>query len=472
MSWRLRGTSFPSEQPMRTPWCDLVRRRTPRGRSGRCQARPRLEPLEARTLPSFGPPITLPTGRYPSAVAVADFNGDGNPDLATANQGTSSGVGSVSVLLGHGSGNFRSAGNFAVGRGPSAVAAGDFNHDGRVHLAVADSVGNTVGVLLGNGDGTFSAPRRYRVGPRPVWIAVRDLNADGNPDLAVADNGGGVSVLLGTRAGVFHRAHDYAAGISPTSIVAADFDRDGTVDLAVTGYDFEGSLTLLRGNGDGTFQAPVTYRNLSSRSVTVAAGDFNGDGVPDVAVGNNFGLVDVLLDGGDGTFTNAGTFDLNYGATSVAVGDFNQDGNADVAAATTGDSGLPGSGGVLLGNGDGTFQPPVSEIVETVPRAVAVGDFNRDGFPDLVTANGPSNNASVYLNEADWSTAANRPSRDRPPGGAAVAEEPQRARSPAREARTVPAGRAAPAAVRPASLLPVRPHRDRLLDPDPWSFLD
>src|SRR6516164_2031094 len=155
-------------------WSRRSRRSSPRGSA--LPSRPRLEVLEARTLPSlFAPGVTLPTGVKPLAVAVADVNGDGLADLVTANQGSNT----VSVLLGNDNGTFAAAQNFAVGTHPAAVAVADVNNNGRPDLIVANSGSNTVSILLGNGNGTFKAAQNFATGGKPVAVAVADVNHDG-----------------------------------------------------------------------------------------------------------------------------------------------------------------------------------------------------------------------------------------------------------------------------------------------------
>jgi hypothetical protein len=205
--------------------------------------------------------------------------------------------------------------------------------------------------LLGNGDGTFRAAQSYAVGTRPVFVAVGDFNGDGVLDLAVANSAYGgsvassVSVLLGQGDGTFQAAENYIAGSNPASVAAGDFNSDGILDLAIATGDSQGTMLLLLGNGDGTFRTGASYTAGSQQA-------------------------------------------------SIAVGDFNNDGHVDLTMA--GASGVT----LLLGNGDGTFQAAQRYAAGTSPSYVAVGDFNGDGFPDLAVAAG--NGTTVLLNAADW----------------------------------------------------------------------
>ena len=275
----------------------------------------------------------------------------------------------MSILLGNGDGTFQAAQNYAAGSDPASVAVGDFNGDGILDLAVADAgdfFGNGTGVsiLLGNGDGSFQAVQTYAAGLDSSSVAVADFNGDGILDLALANpfnSGGTVSVLLGNGDGSFQAAQVYAVDPNPVAVVAADLNGDGVTDLVVAcagGAANPGStVDVLLGNGDGTFQAAQSYAAGPSPSF-VAVADFNGDGIPDLAVADGGvalqpgGAVSVLLGNGDGTFQTAQSYTVPSSAHAVAVADVNGDGIADLAVSQ--DSGVS----VLLGNGDGTFQNP------------------------------------------------------------------------------------------------------------------
>jgi len=374
---------------------------------------------------TFGTQFTYAARSAPWAITAGDFNGDGRMDLATANQFSSD----VSVLLGNGDGSFQPQATYAVGIGPRAIVVGDFNGDGRTDLAVADYAG--VSVLLGNGDGSFQPAVEYAAGTDPYAIVTGDFNGDGIIDLAVADAGtaffsggdpGGVSVLLGNGDGTFRPAVEYAAGASPGAIVTGDFNDDGRSDLAVVdlGARIQGAVTnpggvsVLLGNGDGTFQAAVECA-VGIYPNALVAGDFNGDGLIDLAVvdggGGSGGAgvllgsgASVLLGNGDGTFQSQVFYPVGgYGPDSIVVGDFNGGGRTDLALADQGDSfrGLPDPSevSVLLGNGDGTFEPEVTYPVGSRPLSLLAADFNGDGRADLATANTEANSVSVLLGE-------------------------------------------------------------------------
>ena len=283
-------------------------------------------------------PRGFDAGSGPQSVAVGDFNGDGKPDLAVVNSYSNN----VSILLGNGDGTFQIHVDYPTGAQPGSVAIGDFNGDGKLDLAVVNSYSNNVSVLLGNGNGTFQPAVSYGTGSGtgPAFVAVGDFNHDGKLDLAVANsNSTYVSVLLGNGDGTFQTAVNYDVGGAPTSIAVGDFNHDGKLDLAVA-VPVPGPSTyvsVLLGNGDGTFQTAVNY-NAPYAPDAVAVGDFNGDGNLDLVVGNRSSNISVFLGNGDGTFRTAVNYSAGYNPSSVAVGDFNNDGTLDLAVANSGSS--------------------------------------------------------------------------------------------------------------------------------------
>jgi hypothetical protein len=242
-------------------------------------------------------------------VAVADFNGDGRPDLATANQFE----GTVSIVLGRGDGTFAAAPEVRVGGGPVSVAVGDFNGDGHVDLAVANQFGPTVSIRFGQGDGTFVAAPDIVVAFEPNSVAVGDFNGDSHLDLAMAgakchdDGCFGASLLiqLGRGDGTFEAAPDIELldfGRA-FSVAVGDFNRDGHADLVTTDAELGGGVWIRLGRGDGTFLAAPDVVDVGANPVSVTVGDFNTDGRQDVATANRGdNTVSILLGRGDGTF--------------------------------------------------------------------------------------------------------------------------------------------------------------------------
>jgi hypothetical protein len=348
-------------------------------------------------------PVDYRTGNLPEAVATGDFNGDGNLDLVVANFGCSCPRGTVSILLGRGDGTFGLPTDFATGEGPSALAVGDFNADGQLDLAVINSSDNTVSILLGNGDGTFLPRLDFATGRGPWAVIAHDLNADGRLDLAVTNSvDGNVSVLLGNGDGTFAPRVNYPAGPGAAGIVAADFNGDGKLDLAVadantpTSFRDRGRVSILLGNGDGTFRSPLDASTGSLRPFDVVAGDFDGDGKTDLAVVTSLGtrgFVSILRGKGDGTFDFTNSYSTGRFSIAILAADFNLDGKLDVAVVNLGSNTVT----ILKGKGNGTFDSQSHYGTGVGPIAIAAGDFNGDNAPDLAVVNLGLNTASVFL---------------------------------------------------------------------------
>jgi len=337
-----------------------------------------------------------PTGTKPNGLTAADFNGDGKLDLAIANSADNT----VTILQGNGDGTFTAQPALATGAGsnPQLPTAGDFNGDGKLDLAVANFANNTVSVFLGNGDGTFQAPVTYPVGAGASSLVTGDFNRDGELDVAIGNqNDHTVSILLGNGDGTFQAHVDYPAGAPDVAGVAlGDVNRDGKLDLVVANPSAN-TVSVLLGNGDGTFQAPVAYAT-GNHPVSLAVADLNGDGILDLAVTNlNARTVSILIGNGNGTFQAHMDFITTSGAligpVAVATGDFNGDGKVDLAITNQTDNSVS----ILLGNGDGTFHAPLEFATGNVAAGVASGDFNGDGRLDVAVADFSANTVSVML---------------------------------------------------------------------------
>jgi hypothetical protein len=308
----------------------------------------------------------------------------------------------VSVFLGDGSGRFNTHVDFATGLYPNSLVVGDFNGDGKPDLALANGSG-TVTILLGNGDGTFQPHVEYTAGPGAFSVAVGDFNSDGKLDLAVANNNGNqsgtVSILLGNGDGSFQTHVDYPVGMGPYSVAVGDFNRDGKLDLVVANYPSVFTVSVLLGNGDGTFQPQVTYP-VGRQPISVAVADLNGDGNLDLAVADfTDGFVSVLLGNGDGTFRPSVEYPTGRVPSTIIIGDFNGDGKLDVATSNFAPGGYtvpPGYINILLGNGDGTFQAPVAFVAGPNPDTVVVTDLNNDGALDFITGSGSVPGAATF----------------------------------------------------------------------------
>lgn len=354
----------------------------------------------------------MPVDNGPSSVALVDLNGDGILDLVVVGGSSNS----VSTFLGKGDGTFTPGPNSPRATDASlsiAVAVGDFNGDGKPDVVASDlpggltglfngltgSVGGNVSFLAGLGTGGLATHNDSGTGANfPAALAVGDFNGDGKLDLAVANlNDGTVTIMLGNGDGTFSQGQAYSVGNHPTSVAAADFNLDGKLDLAVTDAS-DDAVSILFGNGDGTFTAASNTITVHSRPVAVVSADFNGDGKPDLAVaGLLSSTVTVLLGDGKGNFTSSNNFPVGRNPNALVVGDFNNDGKQDLAVVNR----LSEMVSVLLGNGDGTFKTYRNFSVEASPVAIAAGDLNGDGKTDLVVANAGSNSISVLLNNTD-----------------------------------------------------------------------
>jgi hypothetical protein len=378
----------------------------------------------------------------PAGLMVADFNGDGRPDV----------IRGQTVFLSNTDGTFTPGTVISVGQNVAfnIIAVADFNGDGRADLLVSANQ-TFLYVLLGNGDGTFQTPVTTNIGAQLGSIQVADLNGDGKPDVIgiAAPQAGQVFVCLGNGDGTFRSGTSYTvfAGNTISQLTVGDFNGDGKVDIAATGYisNANGLIGVLPGKGDGTFGTAIVSGGVNS-SLGLSAGDFNADGKLDlvvsgtdfsnfteqtyVLIGNGDGtfqtpnsvapgngtvsvvdlnkdgkldliiwagpFIEIFLGNGNATFTEKATYPnstLNF-AFQVGVADFNGDGNLDITDGYT----------AIFGNGDGTFQDVKARLInisgQSALGTVVSGDFNGDGESDLaIGLSGP--NPSVYILRGD-----------------------------------------------------------------------
>jgi probable HAF family extracellular repeat protein len=337
-------------------------------------------------------------GTMPKGVATGDFNGDGNIDFAVVNQDNT-----VGVRLGDGKGGFGSLHTYSVNEGTflSAIAVGDFNEDGKLDLVVGvANANNGVALLLGNGDGTFQPPVFILSEISLLTIAVADLNHDGHLDLFLGGNGAS-AVLLGNGNGTFRAPNFISTGGASATIGVAigDINHDGIPDLVGTNLT-NNTVGVLLGNGDGTFQPAQVFSvglgGCCAYPDAVALGDFNGDGKLDIAVGD-FGdnVLNILLGNGDGTFQPAVFYFGGSGIGSLQAADVNADGILDLIATSFSGDGVT----ISLGNGDGTFTFGPDFATGLSPGSVVVADFTHSQAPDLAVTDFASNDVAILINQ-------------------------------------------------------------------------
>jgi uncharacterized protein (TIGR03437 family) len=346
------------------------------------------------------PPVQIVGPGASSAVVTADLNGDGKPDIVLSETipvfpgvgPTASGA--VYVLLNLGNGQFATPVPYLNGSSPVATVVADVNNDGKPDLIAEDATG--IDVLLGKGDGTFSAPQASAVSSGQPGLAVADFNSDGKLDVAFL-TASGVSILPGNGNGTFGAATNLPppnsnSNFMPSAIVAGDFNGDGKPDLAV-GYSNPNdllqasSIVLLLGKGGGTFQSPVNI-SVPAGVVTLSAGDINNDGKLDLIaniISANSEQLAVLLGKGDGTFQAPALINTATSGTSVVIADLNGDGNPDLVLGDQVEATF------MLGNGDGTFQTETQFPSGPNPGYIAVADLLGDGKPDFVIAGKTAN---------------------------------------------------------------------------------
>ena len=350
-----------------------------------------LAAADAFAGPPFAGPVIPTHGGGPWAVTATDLDGDGREELAVTLLYSDE----VLVLGAPGLDEAPAGRRYPVGGRPISLAAGDLDGDGRKDLAVLNSGSADISVLFGRQGGGFEPERRVAFpegeeDARFEWgmthgLAVADLNRDGIDDIAVV-NGVDISLLMGSREGGFAAGGRVAAGVRPFSLVAADFDANGTIDVAATNISSD-DVSLAWGRGDGTFDpGPPISIGLVPRGLATA--DLNGDGALDLVtasliynpLGDRSGDVSVRLGTGDGDFLPVVRYPAGEATMSVAMGDFNHDGRPDIAA------GNPASGdaSVLLGAGDGTFEAERRVRTGKIPIDLALLDGDGDGHLDLV----------------------------------------------------------------------------------------
>jgi hypothetical protein len=353
---------------------------------------------------TFATGVSYWAGYYPQGLAIGEVSGDGKPDIVVANADSAD----ATVLLGNGDGTFQiPTVGFSVGGFPwQKPVLADFNHDSKLDILSANYIPDvwfSVTYLQGFGDGTFAAARDY-FAPQPapggyafgVGVATADFNNDGHPDFALGNWGSsdvGITVFLGNTSG-WQPGVNYGSGGSFNFVATGDFNSDGKQDI-VASDDSTGNIDLFLGNGDGTFQAPIVFSAGSGSAQGLVSADFNGDGKPDLAVVTAPNNVIVMINNGAGGFNTPVSYSITSLGLEIAVADLNNDGALDLV--------IPQAeshyASILMGHGDGTFTPqPDYDLGNNFPVALAIGDWNGDGKKDIaVTIDDETNSMGIAV---------------------------------------------------------------------------
>lgn len=346
-------------------------------------------PTEANASPGFASNV----GINPTMSVVGHFDSDAYQDMAVLNNNSKT----VSILLGKGNGFYTAKANLATGNNPSAIAMHDLNYDGHEDLVVTNQDSATARIYLGVGDGTFALGVDYTTASGPSSLVIQDFNHDGKLDLAVACiNTSRISLLLGNGDGTFQTKIDFNSGstpgTAPMSIAAVDLDGDNVLDL-VTANNSSNDVSVIIGNGNGTFRTPVEYAS-GFGVTTLLTGDFNADGKNDVAVLNNIdGTISILRGNGDGSLQTHLDYSCGPTPNGLISGDFNGDGRVDLAVGNGSSTGFT----VLIGNGNGAFNTSFSFATDYSVGGLSVGDANGDGALDLVILDSAQSKARVWM---------------------------------------------------------------------------
>ncbi|CAF3950082.1 unnamed protein product, partial [Rotaria sp. Silwood1] len=352
---------------------------------------------------TFSKQITYPTGNQsePTGIAVGDFNNDNRTDIVVANYGADN----IGVFFGIGNGSFLQQVIYSTGpvSGPYGVAVGDFNKDDRLDIAVTLSLSDRLAICFGDGNGTFSSPTVFSTGisTYPWYLLVFDFNHDNWLDIAVVfGNVAGIGVFLGDENRMFLVPLRYStdAGSAPQAIVVSDFNNDKHLDVAIT-YSKTNNVGVFLGLGHGKFSNQVTYSTgINSQPWSIAVGDLNNDMQMDIVVtnrkNNNIGIFLGYKNGIFGNITMHSTGSLSD-PISIAILDFNRDNKMDIVVANYDANGIS----IFEGNGDGTLSNQMTYLTgySSHPMSVAIGDFNKDDWIDIVVATLGTKNVKILL---------------------------------------------------------------------------
>jgi flagellin-like hook-associated protein FlgL len=340
-------------------------------------------------------------------VVTGDFNRDGNMDMVVVD-GPPTPIDNFTVYLGNGAGAFSAGVTYSTGIQNTGVTTADFNEDGILDIAASTYGDDRVNIQLGNGDGTFTPFVTIAAGYQPRFVTASDFNNDGTIDLAVINlrtaidpTPGSVTILMGNGDGTFDTGVTYEIGKQGRTVRSADLNNDGAQDLVVAG-EGEAVVRVLMGAGNGTFSAAVSYSTASFTRDTQVA-DLNGDGILDLAVtAPTVAAIGIHLGRGDGTFSGYTTLATGGETKTLLAGDLNGDGSIDLAAVNYDDSTLR----IFSNSGNGTFSPAVTiSGIGAGAFSIAGADFNSDGVLDLAISKNTDQDLSVLLGQSTNGTA-------------------------------------------------------------------
>jgi hypothetical protein len=333
------------------------------------------------------------TGDYPYDIVSADFNGDGNKDLATANLNSQN----ISVLMGTGTGSFLAAVHYSATTSLNNIVTADFNNDGAPDIAVAGNSG-VIHMYLNSGSGTFTTVTQTSGAGTVSEMLAADFNSDGNTDLARVDQSAGtIRVFLGTGSGSLTPVTAVSTSVAPNGLAKGDFNGDGFLDLAVSSISpREARLFIGNNAGSFTLSSVTSVGGSFNYPVSIISGDFNSDGHMDAMVGTSGGYGWPLYGNGTGTIVSIDLIGMPQEPRGLATADVDLDGKLDAVAVGNYQPGLQ----IHVQNGS-SFNTMTNLYIgnSTDPLAVAAADLNNDGRPDFASANRTSDNIHVYLSK-------------------------------------------------------------------------
>jgi hypothetical protein len=350
---------------------------------------------------SFTVSSTTGVGASPRCLVSTDVNGDGKPDLITANLSAQT----VTVVTNAGGGILATSGTYTVAASPNAVSAADLNGDGKLDLVTADfgSGGGTTITILTNGlSGGFTNFSTLASGALPISVTTADVNGDGLRDVISANaNGHNLTIFTNSNNAAFLISSTPGMSSAPHCVTSADVNNDGKPDMITANRDVS-QVNILTNNGTGGFTVASTY-NVGTLPWWVTAADVNGDGLPDlITADSGANTLTILTNDGSGGFTISSSPAVGATPFSVAAADVNGDGWLDLVSANNGDNTLT----ILTNNGAGGFSLAATPTTGGGPASIVAADVNLDGKIDLIDANYSDNTVTILTNSTPFPPAS------------------------------------------------------------------